>query len=78
MQLSRGTDVVITQAPTIRCDCGRPVAVTPCAGGYEFAWACPACARAGVISWAHAQPPPTFSAQAHGELFDDDDDEARA
>lgn len=47
------------QQPTIRCACGRSVPVTVTASPYEFEWAC-GCGRSGVVSWAHASPPPTW------------------
>ena len=56
----------MTQATTYQCDCGHRVPVTPLAGGYEFEWRCQACQRAGVISWAHAHPPPAFAPTSHG------------
>lgn len=46
------------------CDCGRTYPITPQpASAYEFDWAC-LCGRAGVISWAHAAPPPTIQEKA--------------
>ena len=50
-----------SQVSTHTCDCGHRVPVTPLAGGYEFEWRCLTCQQAGVISWAHAEPPPVFT-----------------
>lgn len=63
----------MTQAPTIRCDCGARVPVQP-TSAYEFEWRCP-CGLAGVVSWFHGAPPPLLSAKSvfngeqQGELF---------
>jgi hypothetical protein len=58
-----------TQQATGRCDCGGVTDITATASAYEFDWTCRACARAGVISWAHVSPPPAFVA-SEPSLFD--------
>lgn len=49
----------MTQASTLRCDCGRQADVVPTESPWEFDWRC-VCGWAGSISWAHAHPPPVF------------------
>lgn len=44
--------------------------ITPTASPWEFEWRC-VCKRAGVISWAHKDKPPSFKAKAQGGLFDE-------
>ena len=61
------------QGPTYLCDCGRSCEVVATESLWEFLWHCH-CGRAGVISWAHASPPPGIGAPTIGQtrLFDDD------
>lgn len=57
------------QLPYHIADCGARCQVRQ-VSPYEFAWSC-SCGEAGVISWAHAEPPPTFDPPAR-TLFDDE------
>jgi len=45
-----------------RCECGRQAQVTPTDSPWEFDYAC-LCGRTGVISFAHASPPPAWDGQ---------------
>jgi len=51
----------LTQAPSRPCDCGRRAIVMATPSPYEFAWTCRHCGRAGLVSWAHAHPPPRLA-----------------
>ena len=55
---------------THRCVCGREVPGMPTESAYEFTWRC-VCGSTGVISFAHAHPPPVYRDRpaAQGELF---------
>lgn len=44
-----------------RCECGRSALCVPTTP-FEFEWRC-LCGRAGLIAWAHANPPPIFDAR---------------
>jgi hypothetical protein len=46
------------QLPYHIAECGARCLVRQ-TSPYEFEWSC-SCGEAGVISWAHAQPPPLF------------------
>lgn len=57
------------QLPYHIAECGARVPVRQMSP-WEFAWAC-SCGEAGVISWAHAAPPPRFEVAAkEPSLFD--------
>lgn len=58
------------QRAAVPCHCGRRATVRPTASPYEFTVTCP-CGRDGIISWAHAHPPPTYEAPAQPQLFDE-------
>ena len=62
----------MTQRDRVRCDrCGGMQIVTPTPSPWEFAMKCE-CGESHWISWAHANPPPTFqhSEPQQQELFD--------
>lgn len=50
-----------TQAHTSRCECGAAIAITPTVSLWEFEYACEACRRGGIISWAHGEEPPDYT-----------------
>lgn len=49
------------QEALYHCDCGRFALCVP-TSAFEFEWRC-VCGHSGVISWAHANPPPIFDAR---------------
>jgi hypothetical protein len=50
----------VTRPPTrVRCPCGAWATVTRGRTRWELEWRC-ACGRSGVVSWAHAHPPPAW------------------
>ncbi len=56
------------QPSVLRCDrCGARVNVIQ-ETAYEFRYACP-CGHRGLVSWAHADPPPVFEAARQADLF---------
>lgn len=54
----RGAMTTREQSATYLCECGQRPPVER-ESDYEFRWRC-RCGRAGVLSWAHADPPPLF------------------
>lgn len=51
-----------TQRSSAWCDdCQAYMTITPTASAYEFEYRCAGAKKhAGVISWAHAHPPPSY------------------
>jgi hypothetical protein len=53
----------LTQRDRVLCDCGRLALVFQTPSAWDFEIHCE-CGYAAVLSWAHYNPPPTFTRSA--------------